>query len=130
MIETTHGKAYNAFIALTQVRSLVKGMDALHVFHMKNMLKEAVDFMAEEEIRLVHEAGGAITESGMVIIPDPGKKAEYMKSRAELDGMPYEVKADPVVIRIERCPEVTGEQIEMLAGFVDFAEEVSGDGDK
>ena len=129
MIQTTHGKAYNAFIALSQVRSLVKGMDALHVFHMKNMLKEAVDFMAEEEMRLVSEASGTVTDSGMVIIPDPAKKAEYMKARMELDRMPYEVKTDPVVILIDRCPDVTGEQIEMLAGFVEFAE-VSDDGDK
>ena len=129
MIQTTHGKAYNAFIALSQVRSLVKGMDALHVFHMRNMLKEAVDFMAEEEMRLVGEAGGTVTDSGMVIIPDPAKKAEYMKARAELDGMPYEVDADPVVIRIDRCPDVTGEQIEMMDGFVEFVE-VKDDGDK
>ena len=104
-------------------------MDALHVFHMKNMLKEAVDFMAEEEMRLVSEAGGTVTDSGMVIIPDPAKKAEYMKARAELDGMPYEAETDPVVIRIDRCPDVTGEQIEMMDGFVQFVEGDS-DGDK
>lgn len=129
MIATTHGKAYNAFLALNELRSIVKGIDALHVFHMKNELKEAVDFMAEEELRYVQDAGGTVTETGMVIIPDKDKRVEYMKNRKELDEMPYEVNAEPIVIQIERCPDVTGEQIEMLAGFVEFAE-VSDDGDK
>lgn len=123
MITTTHGKAYNAFIALGQVRSIVKGMDALHTFHMRNALKDAVDFMAEEEVRYVQEAGGTITEAGVVIIPDKEKRAEYFKNRKELDEMPYEVKYDPITILISRCPDITGEQIEMLSGFVMFTED-------
>ena len=130
MISTTHGKAYNAFIALSQIRSIVKGMDALHVFYLKNSLKDAVDFMAEEEMRYVKEAGGTVTENGMVIIPDKEKRAEYMKARKELDEMPYEANAEPVIIQIERCLDVTGEQIESLSGFVMFTEEASENGDK
>lgn len=123
MIQTTHGKAVSAFMALNQIRGIVKGMDALHVFHMKNVLKEAVDFMTEEEMRLVQEAGGTVTENGMVLIADPARKAEYLRARRDLDAMPFETDAEPIVIRIDRCPEVTGEQIELLDGFVVFEED-------
>lgn len=122
MIQTTHGKAYSAFLALNQIRGSVRGMDALHIFHLKNRLKESVDFMGEEEVRLVNEAGGTITEGGMVIIPEREKKVEYLKARKELDDLPCEIHTEPIVIRIDRCPDVTGEQIEMLDEFVIFEE--------
>ena len=129
MIQTTHGKAYSAFMAIIQIRNMVKGMDALHAFHLKNMLKESVDFMGEEEVRLVEEAGGVITESGQVLIPDKEKQRTYIAERKKLDEMPCEIQTEPIRIRIDRCPEVTAEQIEMLDGFVIFEEEES-DGDK
>lgn len=129
MENMTHGKAYNAYLALNQIRNLVKGMDALHVFHMKNVLREAVDFMGEEEMRLVKEAGGTITETGMVIIEDNEKRKAYLAERKKLDDIPLQTVPEPISIRIDRCPDVTMEQIEMLDGFVIFEEEES-DGDK
>ena len=122
MIQTTHGKAYNAFLALNQLRGMVKGMDALHVFHLKNMLRESVDFLSEEEIRLVKDAGGTITDGGMVVIPDEEKKREYLQARKELDEMPCEIQTEPIRILIGRCPDVTVAQIEMLDGIVVFEE--------
>ncbi len=128
-METTHGRAYSAFIALNQIRGIVKGMDALHVFHLKNVLKEAVDFMSEEELRIVHDRDGIVTETGTVIIPDKAKREKYLAERKKLEEMPYEVSAEPITIRIDRCPDVTAEQIEMLDGFVIF-EEGENDGNK
>lgn len=128
-METTHGRAYSAFIALNQIRGIVKGMDALHVFHLKNVLKEAVDFMSEEELRIVHDRDGIVTETGTVIIPDKAKREEYLAERKKLEEMPYEVNTEPITIRIDRCPDVTAEQIEMLDGFVIF-EEGENDGNK
>ena len=123
MIQTTHGKAYNAFLAAMQIRGMVKGMDALHIFHLKNKLKESVDFMGEEELRLVTDAGGTVTDGGMVIIADAEKRKEYLKARKELDEMPCEINMEPITIQIDRCPDVTAEQIEMLDGFVFFEED-------
>ena len=129
MIKTNHGKAYAAFIALNGIRNSVKGIDALHVFHMKNKLKESAEFLGEEEMRLVQECGGTVGENGTLTIPDAGKRMQYISERKKLDELECEIDAEPVVIPIERCPDVTGEQIEMLAGFVEFAE-VSDNGDK
>lgn len=128
-METTHGKALAAFVALNQIRGMVKGMDALHVYHMKNRLKESVDFFSEEEMRLVNEAGGIVTENGTVLIPDKEKRKQYIAERKALDELPCEIPAEPITIRIDRCPDVTAEQIELLAGFVIF-EEGHDDGNK
>ena len=123
MIQATMGKIYRAFQAINQIRNLVRGMDALHLFHLKNMLRESVDFMAEEDVRMVTDAGGVITDTGMVIIADKEKRAENMKARKELDEQETEIHTDPVVIRIDRCPDITAEQIELLDGFVIFEED-------
>lgn len=130
MIKTTHGKTYSAFIALSQIRGMVRGMDALHVFHFKTVLQESVDFLTEEEMRLVQEADGIITGTGTVIIPDKAKREQYLTERKKLDELPCEIPADPITIRIDKCPDVTAEQIEMLDGFVIFTEGVESDGDK
>ena len=123
MIKTTMGKIYAAFLGINQIRNQVRGMDALHLFHLKNMLKESVDYMAEEDVRMVTDAGGVITETGLVIIADKEKQKEYVKARKELDDMETEIQTDPVVILISRCPDVTVEQIERLEGFVIFKED-------
>ena len=119
----THGRAYAAYIALNQIRNIVKGMDALHVFHMKNVLKEAVEFMGEEETKLVEAAGGKILENGMVVIADQEKQKEFMAERKKLDDLPLQVIPEPIRIAISRCQDVTAEQIEMLDGFVIFEED-------
>ena len=129
MITTTHGKAYAAFMAIVQIRNMVKGMDALHAFHMKNALKDSVDFIGEEEIRLVEEFGGVIAETGQILIPDKKKQVEYIKARKQLDDMPCEIQTEPIRIRIDRCPDVNAEQVEALDGFVIFEEEEEN-GDK
>lgn len=129
-METTHGKVFAAFVTLSQIRSMVKGIDALHVFHMRNRLKESVDFLSEEEMRLVQEADGIISENGTVMIPDREKRETYLAERRKIDELPCEIPADPITIRIDRCPDVTAEQIEMLDGFVIFTEGVENDGDK
>lgn len=129
-MKTTHGKALAAFVTLSQIRGMVRGMDALHVFHLKTVLQESVDFLTEEEMRLVQEVDGIITETGTVIIPDKAKREQYLTERKKLDELPCEIPADPITIRIDKCPDVTAEQIEMLDGFVIFTEGEDKNGDK
>lgn len=120
MIKTTMNEAFNAYLTLSRIRSKVKGMDALHLFHLKNMLQESVDFQNEEEGKLIEEAGGVITDNGTIIIADPEKKKAYMKARKELAEMQTEVQTEPVKVNLERNPDITMEEIELLQGFVEF----------
>ena len=119
-MKTTLQKAFDAYITLTKVRGKVKGTDALHLFHLKNVLKETVDFQNEEEARLIEEHGGTVTDNGMILIADKGQREAYQKERIALGAMECEVKAELVTVSLERNPELTMEDIEQLDGFVKF----------
>ena len=120
MIKTTMQKAFDGFVTLTRIRGKVKGMDALHLFHMKNMLREPVDFQNEEELKLVEEHGGTVTDNGTIIIADPEKREAYRVARKQLAEMECEVQTDPVKVNLERNPDITMEEIELLQDFVIF----------
>lgn len=120
MITTTMDKALTAFMALTRIRSKVRGKEALHLFHLKNVLQENVNFLTEEEARLVEENGGVITDTGAIIIADPEKRKAYQQARKELGEMECEVHTDPVKVSLDKNEELTMEDIELLDGFVIF----------
>ena len=119
-IKTTLGKAVTAIMTINRVRQKIKGHDALNLFHMKNMLKEQLDFMSEEEEKLVKEFGGVIAENGLVIIADTDKKAEYSKAHKELEDMECEIRTEPLTMSLDKNPDITLEDIEQLDGFVNF----------
>ena len=120
MITATNDRAVAAYAAINRIRRLVRGKDAKNLFHLKVMLQEHVDFVAEEELKLIEAAGGQILETGMVLIADREKRAQFEQSRRELGGMECAVDADEVTVSTDNCPEVTMEDIEQLAGFVNF----------
>ena len=120
MIQSTMGKALNAYGALNRVRSQVKGKTALDLFHLKNMLQESIDFQVEEEQKLIIECGGIVTDAGTIVIADKDKRAAFAKARQELADMACEIKTDPVLMDLEKNPDITMEDIEQLDGFVIF----------
>jgi len=120
MITSTMDKTLSAYMALNQIRNKVRGKTALDLFHLKNILKENIDFLNEEEVRLVEEHGGKITESGAILFADKEKRGAYQKARTELGEMETEIKADQVTVNLEQNPEITMQEIEMLDGFVIF----------
>lgn len=120
MIKTTMGKVIGAYVALSRVRNKVKGRTALDLFLLKSALQPSVDFASEEDQKLVMEHGGAVTQAGMVIIADKGKRAEFQKARDELNNMDCEIDTDPVCVDLEKNPDITMEDIEQLTGFVEF----------
>lgn len=119
-MKTTMDNVLSAFGALNRVRNQVRGKTALDLFHLKNMLKESVDFQVEEEQKLVDEYGGLITDAGSIIIADKEKRAAFLKARKELGEMECEVKTDPVRVDLDKNPDITMEDIEQLDGFVIF----------
>ena len=120
MIHTTMDKALTAFGALIRVRNQVRGKTALDLFRLKNALKENVDFQVEEEMKLVNEYGGAVTDTGAIVIADKGKREAFLKARKELGEMECDVEGEPVRVDLEKCPDITMEDIEQLDGFVIF----------
>lgn len=119
-MKTTQGKILTAYAAIARIRRVVKGKDALNLFHLKNQLQENIDFQSEEEMKLVEEFGGQVSQEGAVLIADGEKRAEFGKAIAEMRGMEVEIKADMPTISLDRCPEITMEDIEQLHEFIKF----------
>lgn len=120
MINTTMDKTLTAFGTLNRVRGQVKGKTALDLFRLKNALRESVDFQAEEELKLVDEYGGTVTDTGTIIIADKDKREAFLKARKELGEMACDVDCDPVHVDMDKCPDITMADIEQLDGFVIF----------
>lgn len=120
MISTTMDKALAAFGTLNRVRGRVKGKEALDLFRMKNALKESVDFQVEEELKLVNEYGGVITDKGSIIIADKEKREAFLTARKELGEMECQIEMEPVKLSLDKNPDITMEDIEQLDGFVEF----------
>lgn len=118
-MKTTQGKVLTAYTALTRIRNRVKGKDALALFQLKNRMQENIDFQGEEELKLVDEYGGQVTD-GMVLIADEEKRKGFNAAMAELRQMEVEIKADKPEISMDRCPEITMEDIEQLHEFINF----------
>ncbi len=119
-MKTTQGKVLNAYAAMARIRRKVKGKDALGLFHLKNLLQENIDFQGEEEMKLVDEFGGQVTQEGTVLIADDEKRAAFNKAITDLREMEVEIKADAPVISLDRNPEITMEDIEQLHEFIKF----------
>lgn len=120
MIKKTIREVLSAYVALNRVRNKVKGKTALDLFLLKTAIKPNIDFMSEEEQKLVDQFGGAVTQTGMIIIADKVKRAEFQKARAELDDTECDIDTDPVCVDLEMNPDITMEDIEQLTGFVEF----------
>lgn len=119
-MKTTQDKVLTAYSALMRIRKVVRGRDALDLFHLKNQLQENIDFQSEEEMRLIEEYGGTVTNEGIVLIADDEKKRAFAKAIGDLRKMEVEVKADKPIIHLEQNPEITMEDIEQLDAFVTF----------
>lgn len=120
MIKSTIGKVFNAYLALCRIRGKVRGKTALDLFHLKNVLQEKVDFCNDAELQLVEDHGGKILDNGTIIIADAEKKKAYLKARQDLNDMECEINEDPVTVDLEKNPDITMEDIELLDGFVIF----------
>ena len=120
MIQTTQQKAIAAFSTLTALRKKVKGKDALSLFRLKAALQINLDFQTEEEMKLVSEYGGRVTDDGRIIIENAEKRTAFQQAFAELGKLECEVSCDPVSVSLDKSPEITLEEIEALDGFVNF----------
>lgn len=119
-IKTTQGRIIDAMGAISRLRQKARGVDALALFRMRNVLQEHVTFQAEEERKLIDECGGTILENGMVRIEDTEKRNKFNEEYRKLLNLEVEVKTEPVKVLVDRIPDITLEDIEQLNGFIDF----------
>lgn len=119
-METTLGKILTAYNGLTLIRKKVRGTDARDLFQLKRAMQDSIDFLADEEEKLAEEHGGSITENGVVLIVDPKERAEFNAGIKELREMETKLEVEPMTLEMDKYPEITLEEIEMLYGFVNI----------
>lgn len=119
-MKTTQGDILRVYAGIGGVRKKVGGREALDLFRLKNKLQEYIDFQSEEEERIAADHGGQVAENGMILIADPEKRKDFNKAIRELREMEIELDYTPIAISIEANPKILLEDIENLAGFVDF----------
>lgn len=119
-MKTTQGKVLTAYTALRRIGKKVRGKDALDLFHLKRKLQENIDFQGEEEMRLVEEFGGQVSQDGVVLIADEEKRQAFNNAMLELRAIEVEIDTPAPVISLERNPDITMDDIEQLDGFINF----------
>lgn len=118
----THMQALQAFKTASEIGK--KEMDApvsLTLFHLKKSLQDAVDFVSQEESKLIESCSGTVTPEGTVKIEDKKKLAEFIKKQSELYKMEYEF-SNKVNLSVSGLPKVKESDLEALDPFVDFVE--------
>lgn len=123
-METTQGKAVNAFMAITRLASSpMPSFAAYKLFKLKKLLRDAVEFQTEQEKKLVDEMGGTVNDSnGRVMFDDPEKYLEFSMRQKELQEMEYEVDSEKLIMYMKELPNISIADIETLEPFIEWKE--------
>lgn len=117
-MKTTQRKVVDAYAVLNQMGRKVTGKTAFALFRLKKQMKEIVEFQGEEEVKLVEQYGGKITEDGRILFGDKEMRTAFQMEQRKLGDMECEI--DPIVIGTGEIPQITMEEIEALDGIVNF----------
>lgn len=117
----THGQALKAFKVVLEIgQAKTDAPVSLALFRLKKRLRDAVDFVSEEEQKIVESCDGTIDpDTGIVKIDDPEKRIEFAQKQMEVYTMPYDF-GEKVKLPIAGLPKMTEADIEILDLFVDF----------
>lgn len=119
-MKTTHEKAIAAYKAIASIgQQPITAGTAIQLFRLRKALQDAVDFVTEQEKKLVGEAGGQITEEGMIIVADPDKRKKFNERLLDVYRTEYEAP-DAITLRASDLPKLTILDLDALDGFVNF----------
>jgi hypothetical protein len=122
-METTQGKAVLAYTTLAQMsRKPMPSFAAYKLFRLKKALSPVVEFQSEQEMKLVDELGGKITEAGMIQIDGADKRKEYAEKHRELEAMACEIDLEKITMTMKELPELSVADMETLDDFVTWKE--------
>jgi hypothetical protein len=122
-METTQGKAVAAYGTLAQLgRKTMPSFAAYKLFRLKKALSPVVEFQSEQEMKLVDELGGKITEAGMIQIDGADKRREYAEKHRELENMACEVDIAKITMTMKELPDLSVADMETLDDFITWKE--------
>ena len=121
-METTQGKAVAAFTALARLsQKQMNSFAAYKLFRLKKALAPVVEFQSEQEVKIVQELGGTVSESGAINL-DGEKRAEYFSRHKELEELKCDVSTEKLSMFMKELPDLTMADMESLDDFIDWKE--------
>lgn len=121
-METTQGKAVAAFTTLAQMsRKPMTSFAAYKLFRLKKALAPVVEFQSEQEIKIVEELGGTVSDTGAINL-DGDKRAEYFTRHKELEELKCDVSTEKLSMFMKELPDLTMADMESLDDFIDWKE--------
>lgn len=122
-MKTTQGNAVAVFSALAQMsRKPMNSFAAFKLFRLKKAVAPIVEFQSEQEIKIVDELGGKVTDTGMIQIEDKEKRKEYADRHKELENMECDVDIEKMTMCMKEIPEITLADMETLEDFIEWKE--------
>ena len=121
-METTQAKAVSAFSTLARLsQKPMPSFAAYKLFRLKKALAPVVEFQSEQEVKIVEELGGTVSETGAITIDDKGRQ-EYIKRHKELEEMTCDIDTEKISMFMKELPELTMADLESLDAFIDWKE--------
>ena len=122
-MKTTQGKVVTAFMALANMsRKPLNSFTAYKLFRLKKKLSSIVEFQREQEIKIVEEVGGSLSETGEVQFKDKEARAKFVEKQRELGELECEVEGEKISMMPKELPEVSLADMEALEEFIDWKE--------
>ena len=115
---TTLKKAIDAYRILSDLNNIRMKYTATSrkLFNLKLIVKPALEFCNDEELKLVNEIGGKIMEDGTILFNDQKTGMQkFSEGQKELWKSEWDIPLDiPVVFHDDEGVEVSGNDIELL----------------
>jgi hypothetical protein len=122
-MNTTQGKVVIAYTALANMsRKQLNSFTAYKLFRLKKKLASIVEFQREQEIKIVEEVGGSLSETGEVQFKDKEARAKFVEKQRELGELECEVEGEKISMMPKELPEVSLADMEALEEFIDWKE--------
>ena len=116
----TQAQAVKAYTTIIRLGKRATGKTAFALFKLKSQLKDVVEFLSEEETKLIDKYNGSVDETGRVHIEDAEKMKEFIREKSELDNIDIDAAITTVNVNPDQIAGINIEEIEALADFVNF----------
>ena len=124
-IKTTHQTALIAYRALSMIGNVRRDpATQLKLYRLKKMLAPAIEFLQEEQDKLIDELNGTVLENGLIIFPnEEHDRPIYNAENQKLMDLEFEVDLEnKIVIHAAELKEISIQEMEMLDAFVEFTD--------
>lgn len=120
---TKQGTVVNAYAVLMGMsRKPLNSFTAYKLFRLKKKLAPIVEFQREQELKIVEEVGGSISEAGEVQFEDTESRKKFVEQQRELGELECEVEAEKITMMPKELPELSVSDMEALEEFIDWKE--------